>query len=354
MTALRPLPPAAAPELPLTALAPMQYITDAPFMRVIAELGAPDYFFTEYFRVHASSRLERHILASITQNRSGRPIFAQMIGEDIAELCRSARELAKYEVAGIDLNLGCPAPFIYKKNVGGGLLRDLARMDRILAALRDAIPGRFTVKMRVGFDHCEDLAALLEIVRRHSVDLLSLHGRTVKEMYTSHVHYDLIALAVESSACPVLANGEVSSAGKALSVLAHTRARGVMIGRHAIRNPWIFAQCRAAFRGLPVADVPLRAVRDYIERLYEETRVDGAVEHAHVTKMKKYLNFVGLGVDPQGAFLHAMRRADSKARLFAVCDEFLLREPERPFAQEPYPGLVARPRCELGGAARCA
>jgi tRNA-dihydrouridine synthase B len=344
---LRALPAALSSALPLTALAPMQYITDAAFMRVVTRFGAPDYFFTEYFRVHEHSRLEKHILEAIVENRTERPVFAQLIGEDIEHLCRTARELGQYPIAGVDLNLGCPAPFIYKKNVGGGLLRDIAQLDRILGALRDAIPGRFTVKMRIGFDSSVGLCERLALLDRHDVDLLSLHGRTVKEMYRSHVHYDCIQAAVAQVRCPVLANGEVSSAAKALRVLHETGAAGVMIGRHAIRNPWIFAQCRAAFEGSAPPLVTLSDVREYVELLYEATLASDASEHAHVTKLKKYLNFVGLGVDEGGRFLHAMRRAEDKATLFSVCDRFLLADPKRPFAAEPFPGLVARPRCEL-------
>src|SRR3954468_6227117 len=93
---------------PLTALAPMQDVTDLAFMRVIAHYGAPDYFFTEFFRVHAQSRPEKHILEAIDENATGRPVFAQLIGEDLHHLERTARELMRHNIAGIDLNLGCP------------------------------------------------------------------------------------------------------------------------------------------------------------------------------------------------------------------------------------------------------
>lgn len=346
------LPPGVCPGLPLTALAPMQNVTDLAFMEVVAHYGAPDYFFTEYFRVHAESRLEKHILRSITENPSGRPVFAQMIGEDPQRLARAARELVTYPIAGVDLNMGCPAPLVYKKNAGGGLLRNPQKIDSILGALRDAVSGPLTVKMRIGFDSTEHFAEVLALVDKHRVDLLSLHGRTVREMYKSAVHYDAIAQAVQSVRCPVLANGDVTSAAAARRVLDETGAAGVMLGRHAIRNPWIFQQCRAAFLGRSSPNVTLAQVRDYIARLYSATRRADASELGHVQKMKRYLNFIGLGVDADGAFLHEMRRVDSEARLFAVCDRHLLREPERPFPAEPYPGLVARENSE-SRAERC-
>lgn len=358
----RSLPPGHLPGQPLTALAPMQDVTDLPFLRVAAHYGAPDYFFTEFFRVHGQSRPEKHILRSIVENRTDRPVFAQLIGEHVPDMVRTVRELLKYPIAGIDLNLGCPAPKIYKKNVGGGLLRDPAKIDGLLGALRDAVPGLFTVKMRIGFDSTENYERVLGLINQHGVDLLSVHGRTVKEGYRSEIHYDHIAVAARTVRCPVLANGNITSADKAAVVLAETGAAGVMIGRHAIRNPWIFRQCRERFaihtasRALPLSSVPfppssvftptLADVREYITRLYRETQTPDIPEKAHVAKMKKYLNFVGQSVDPEGKFLHDMRRAVTEAELFAICDRHLLTEPARLFATEPYPGIIARPNCE--------
>lgn len=363
------LPAGHRPGQPLTALAPMQDVTDLAFMRVMAHYGAPDYFFTEFFRVHGQSRPEKHILRSIDENRTGRPVFAQLIGEHVTDMVRTVKELLKHPVAGIDLNLGCPAPKIYKKNVGGGLLRDPAKIGELLGALRDSVPGLFTVKMRIGFDSTAHYEEILGLINRHSVDLLSVHGRTVKEGYRSEVHYDFIGLAARSVRCPVLANGNITSAAKAVAVLAETGAAGVMMGRHAIRNPWIFRQCRERFaihtasRAHPPSSVPgppssvfqptLADVREYVARLYRETHQPGVPERAHVAKMKKYLNFVGQSVDPDGAFLHAMRRAMTEAELIHVCDRHLMHEPNKPFATEPHPGLIARPNCETPEADGC-
>jgi len=324
----------------------MQDVTDLPFMHVIAHYGAPDYFFTEFFRVHAQSRPEKHILRSIDENTTGRPVFAQLIGEDLEHLQRTVGELLRHPIAGIDLNLGCPAPKVYKKNVGGGLLRDLPRVDEILGTLRAATPGLFTVKMRIGFDSTAPIEGMLDLVNAHGVDLLSVHGRTVKEMYRSEVHYDFIARAAARARCPVLANGNITSASRAARVVAETGAAGVMIGRHAIRNPWIFRQCREQFSGRPVTRITLADVRDYIERLYRATEVPDLAERYHVNKMKKYLNFVGQSVDPAGSFLHEMRRTETESELFKICDRHLLAEPSREFSPEPYPGVIARPNCE--------
>lgn len=358
----------------------MQDVTDLAFMRVIAHYGAPDLFFTEFFRVHSQSRPEKHILRSIDENDTGRPVFAQLIGEDLHHLSRTVDELLRHPVAGIDLNLGCPAPKVYRKNVGGGLLREPERVGEILACLRARVPGLLSVKMRIGFEDARHFDRLLELVATHRVDLLSVHGRTVRQMYRGDVDYELIARAVGRAPCPVLANGNLFSAERAARILSETRAAGVMIGRHAIRNPWIFRQCRERFAGTPVFSPSLTDVREYIDRLYRATAPgfqdearepeDGGAEglvpqgcprrepsgqpraqRAHVARMKKYLNFVGQSVDPQGAFLREVRRAETEAELFSVCDRHLLAG--GPFALEPYPGVIARPNCETPVSGGC-
>ena len=131
------------------------------------------------------------------------------------------------------------------------MLRNPKQIDAILGALREAITIKFTVKTRIGFDSPEVFDELLPIFARHSLDLLTVHARTVKEMYRSQVHYEYIARAVAELPCPILANGNVYSAGKAAEVLNLTGARGLMIGRSAIRNPWLFHQFQQAQRGEP-------------------------------------------------------------------------------------------------------
>src|SRR5436190_7534698 len=271
----------------ILALAPMQDVTDLPFWRLMTDYGGADVYFTEYFRVHSTSNLDWHILESITENPTGKPVVAQMIGNDIPSLVRTARELQQYPVAAVDLNLGCPAPVVYRKCAGGGLLREPARIDAILGALRNAVKTRFTVKTRLGFDSVDIFSELLPIFARHSLDLLTVHGRTVKEMYRTQVHYDFIARAVAEVPCPVLANGNVYSAQKAAEVLQATGARGLMIGRGVIRNPWLFHQIRQHIRG-ETSFVPRGLdVLAYVRALYEAVCSPEIRESAQVQKMKK-------------------------------------------------------------------
>ena len=332
-------------DAPILALAPMQDVTTLQFMRVIARYGGPDVYWTEYFRVHGDSRPEKWILESITQNPTGRPVVAQLIGNDIPALVRNAKLLQQYPIAAIDLNLGCPAPIVYRKCAGGGLLRDPEKIDAILAALRDAVTMPFTVKTRIGFQSAEEFDELLPVFAKHPIDLLTVHARTVKQMYRPGVRYDLIARAARELKCPVLANGNVHSAAQAKQLLAETGSRGLMIGRGAIRNPWLFDQIHSELRGEKIKLPTGCEVLAYVRALWENEITPGVPESAQVQRMKKFMNFIGEGVSEQ--FLFEIRRVTTTADFFRLCENFL--NHDQPIPLEP-PSAISETPLDLPAA----
>jgi tRNA-dihydrouridine synthase len=320
-----------ARDRPFLALAPMQDVTDGAFWTLIHQYGGADVYWTEYFRVHADSTPEKWIVDSILHNTTGRPVVAQMIGNDIPALVRTAKRLQELPVAAIDLNLGCPAPIVYRKCAGGGLLREPARIDAILGALREAVTIPFTVKTRVGFASVEEFDQLMPIFARHSLDALTVHARTVVQGYRLPVHYDLIRQASEAMPCPVLANGHVSSAAHAQEVLAQTRCRGLMIGRGVIRSPWLFEQIRQQLRGEPLTVPTGRDVWAYIQALWDSQACLDKPEKTQCERMKKFLNYLGEGVP--APFLHQIRRTQTAADFRRICGEFL--DHDEPMRLEP-------------------
>jgi tRNA-dihydrouridine synthase B len=316
---------------PILALAPMQEVTDGAFWTLVHKYGGADVYWTEYFRVHDTSTPEKRIVSAITKNTTGRPVVAQMIGNDIPSLVRMAMFLQQLPVAAIDLNLGCPAPIVYRKCAGGGLLREPQRIDAILGALRDAIRIKFTVKTRLGFASVDECDRLLPIYARHSLDALTVHGRTVAQQYRLPVHYDRIRQAAETMPCPVIANGHVHSAAQAQELLTRTGARGLMIGRGVIRSPWLFNQIRQQLRGETVTQPTGREVGDYIRALWDsQTSVDKP-EKVQCERMKKFLNYLGEGVP--GSFLHDIRRSQTADQFHGICREFL--DHDQPMALLP-------------------
>lgn len=320
----------------------MQDVTHLPFWRVMARYGGVDLYFTEYMRVHSVSKPERWIVESINKNPTGQPVIAQIIGNDVPAILRTLPLLQALPIAAIDLNLGCPAPVVYKKCAGGGLLRDLSLVDRLLGAMRDAIPGRFTVKTRIGFDD-PVTDGLVPLLQKHRPDLVTVHGRTVLEMYRGGIHYDHIRAIARALPCPVLANGNVSTPDMAEDTLRLTGAKGLMIGRGAIRNPWLFQQIRQRRAGQPVRLPTGRAVLAYITELWDETWHTGSVEAGHVQSMKRYLNFIGAGISGDGQFLSRIRRAQDRKDFFTICREYL--DHAESMTLEPPAGLVLTGAC---------
>ena len=308
---------------PALVLAPMQDVTDLPFMRVIARRGAPDWFVTEYFRVHPESCLNRYILRSIVENETGRPVFAQMIGRDLPSLVRTARELAKHPVAGIDLNLGCPAPIVCRKDAGGGLLRNPEAVNRLIGSLRDAIPGKFTVKTRLGYTTADEFPGLLEIFRSHAIDGLTIHGRTVVERYQTPVHPDFVQMAVQHDALPGDRQRQCRGRGDR-ACLSRPNRRGGLDGRPR-RDPQSVDFLTTGGRvHLGESSAPTyRDLWEYVLELYDEIARETPKFNplAHVQRMKKTLAYISHGLE--GEFEYDMRRAKTPEEFQEICRRHL-------------------------------
>jgi tRNA-dihydrouridine synthase C len=203
------------------------------------------------------------------------------------------------------------------------LLREPEEIKRLLGALRAAIPGRFTVKTRIGYADEAEFPALLTIFRSHGIDGLTIHGRTVNERYQTPVHPECVRLAVEAMSCPVIANGNVVDVSTGLAYLEQTAAAGLMIGRGAIRNPWIFAQFAAAFNQTAPPQPTHRDLLAYVTELYEEIARESRrfLPNSHVQRMKKTLAYISHGLE--GSFEYDMRRAETPDDFFRICSAHL-------------------------------
>jgi tRNA-dihydrouridine synthase B len=305
------------------------------FGRFLEKVGAPDIFHMEYIRVHGSTDFNEHWVGFINDLGPRHKVVAQLLGNDVDALVIAAKRLNDLPVSGIDLNLGCPAPKIYKGNVGGGLLRDLALTERIIAALREAVDPKktFSVKFRLGFEALDAWEPMMELLRKHRVDWATLHLRTVKEGYFGAVHFDLAKAAVAACPCPLVLNGDIQTVAQARELMAESGGWGVSIGRGALRYPWIFRKSREPNFTPTYADA-----WEYYEWVLEACGRQGPA--------KGYLNFLGLSVEPTGHFLKKMRGTENMADLEAVGREWILPHGDEPFPEAPFPKLYARPSME--------
>ena len=295
------------------ALAPMQDVTDIAFVRTLQRIQSlPDYFVTPYFRsTPTTCALTEQNLLMIEQNETGVPIWAQIAGSEPSAIMRDCEMLLRHPIAGIDLNAGCPSPLVNRNGAGASLLRDLPRFSAIAGAMRQGIDkGAFSIKCRLGWAEIEEFPRLIELIAEAEPDLLCVHGRTRNQGYMRQAQLSPVALAVEQlSPCPVMGNGDIITPADAQRWMRDVAPAGLMIGRGAIRNPYLFRQLKGG------AAPTQEEMRLYYHCLIEETakvvtsKQPHRFEQTHCNRLKKYLAYIYPNL-PEGEEYH-LRRCQS-------------------------------------------
>jgi tRNA-dihydrouridine synthase B len=311
---------------PATILAPMAGVTDTVFRRFIRNasfvrppgeiMSAPDeqleagaqevsgcgLLMTEFtsadglFRTRESKR-KRYL----TFYQDEHPISAQLFGSDPYTLAESAKIVEDAGFDLVDLNLGCPAKRVVKCNGGSGLLKDLPVIGTIFEAVRAAVKIPFTVKFRLGWDDdnivCVPLARMAE---ECGLNGIAMHARTREQGYSGNARWEWIAAVKNAVKIPVVGNGDIRTPEDAIAMVAQTGCDGVMIGRTAASNPWIFRQIRQHAE-IGRYDQPTDADRYQMIRTYFKMLVDESM-HGSPGKMKQFVAWFTHGV-PNGTLL---------------------------------------------------
>lgn len=243
-------PAAALPWRPGTIplmLAPMQGLTNRALRAHFIQEVRPDVVFTEYMRVNAAAavkRLSPTDLREIAAVEDGVPLVVQLVGHGREALVSAARSAQEAGAVHLNLNVGCPYGRMTSGLTGGGMLRRPADLEEIIPALRDAVRGSFSVKIRAGYDDPEQVLSLLPLFESAGVDFLVIHPRTVVQEYDGYADHGITARMVRGTRLPVIANGDIRSAADGRRLLAETGAAGLMLGRGAIADPLLFRRLR--------------------------------------------------------------------------------------------------------------
>jgi nifR3 family TIM-barrel protein len=242
---------------PNLVLAPMEGVTDVTFRRLVRQIGGCGMTFTEFIPARDLSQRGARALLMAQFDPEERPITIQVFGNDPDLLADGARVAEDLGAQAVDLNMGCPSKNVCAHSGGSALMKEPALVERIVREMRAAVSLPFTVKMRAGWDpENENAVELARICEGEGAEALAVHWRTRSELYGGTRRLDTIAAVKAAVGVPVLANGDIVDVRTAHEVLRQTGVDGLMIGRGAIKNPWVFREIGAAMRGeaAPVVD----------------------------------------------------------------------------------------------------
>lgn len=279
--------------LPLM-LAPMQGITNRALRALYIERVRPEVVFTEFMRI---ARDSRQVLTASDRAEAAAgcsvPLVVQLIGPASDNLVAAARAAQEQGARHLNLNMGCPFGRLSSSLSGGGMLKAPEVLPKLLRDLRRAVSGSFSVKLRAGFSDPRQVFELLPLFEDVGVDFLILHPRTVAQKYQGAADHRLTAELVQATRLPVIANGDITSAATGHKVLDETGAAGLMLGRGAIADPWLFERLRGRAAAQPTQEQRLRELSTFLLDLhgrYAELFCGGT---QILYKLKEVLAFTG-------------------------------------------------------------
>lgn len=309
-------------------LAPMAGMSDLPYREVCRSLGA-GYAVGEMTTSKPQFRESRKSATRWASDEESGLRVVQLLGADPVMMADAARYAVDSGADVVDINMGCPAKKVLQTACGSALLRDEALVGRILDAVVAAVSVPVTLKIRTGWDReHKNALSIAAIAEKAGIAMLTVHGRTREDGFKGEAEYDTIREVKASIGIPVIANGDIDSAQKAVRVMAATGADGVMIGRASYGNPWIFSEVSAA---LGFAE---RAVKpDFVERrrvilMHMRRHFDYYGGDRGAVTFRKHLIHYFKGIPGSDAALKTLVTERNPAGLEAGLEAFLARAQE--------------------------
>ena len=255
-----------------TALAPMAGLSDNPMRRLCRQFGA-GLTVGEMISGDPALRHTRKTRNRIDFSGETPPIVVQIVGFEPEQMAQSALYYQGLGVDCIDINMGCPAKKVCKREAGSALMKNEALVAEILATVVQSVAIPVTLKTRLGWDDLHlNVLKIAEIAEKSGICAIAIHGRYRTQMFQGKAQYDLIGEVKKAISIPVWVNGDIDSPQKAAQVLEETRADGVMIGRAAIGSPWLFAEINHYLSGsLKAVDFSTKkqAILQHLNMLYD-------------------------------------------------------------------------------------
>jgi nifR3 family TIM-barrel protein len=304
-------------------LAPMAGITDVVFRRLMDEMQA-GVLVSEL--VSAKGLLfnstKTRTMTEVHEN-PGAPVGVQLFGESAEDIITAACGLSREAVDFIDINLGCPVKKVVKKGSGAALMRDPAHLEKYLTRIRRSIDHPLTVKMRTGWSDDElTIHECVAAAESAGCEWVAIHGRTRAQGYEGRANWDLIADLARKAHIPIIGNGDIRSARQARDRLLESGVDAVMIGRAALRNPWLFRECLGQDTGHRSPFTLLSRYRELLADFYDARNT--------LLRVRKYATWLAFGYPGAAAFRRGMFECHTQAAVMDLAREFFRRAEQFP------------------------
>jgi tRNA-dihydrouridine synthase B len=324
---------------PPLILSPMAGVTDISFRRLLKQRGGVGLTVSEFISVEGLTRNNPKSKRQMRFYENERPFAVQIFGGQ-PERMRMAAEMAEEVGADIlDINCGCPAPKVVKHGGGSGLLRDLPRLETILKEIKKAITIPLTIKIRAGYTESSiNAVETAKLAEACGVEHIALHGRTKEQAYRGLANWDLVGQIKENVSVPVSGSGDVTTIDQAFARWRETNCDGVLIGRGAMANPWIFRQIEDAMHGREPFQSTLEDKRKVLLEYFDMLRED-MPQMAAIGRMKQLAGQFTRGLQGGALFRTAIYHSHSVTEILDRISEYF----EAISAGRPYYGEAGKP-----------
>jgi tRNA-dihydrouridine synthase B len=258
-----------------------------------------------------------HTVEMLQSDERERPVAVQIFGSEPDSMARAAKMVEEAGADIIDINMGCPTPKIVKNGEGAALMRNPELAYRLIAAVAAAVKVPVTVKLRKGWDEAGINAAQLAVLaQKAGASAVAVHGRTREQFYAGRADWHIIKAVKDSVSIPVIGNGDVRTPGDAARMMAETGCDGIMVGRAAQGNPWIFRQITAYLAAGEIVPPPSLHERLELMMRHMEMLVEHKGEYTGIREMRRHAAWYTKGL-PHSAELRAKFNAAESRKDFA-------------------------------------
>ncbi len=304
-------------------LAPMAGVTDLPFRLLCKEMGA-GLICMEMVSAKAIFYNNKNTIDLLQIHEKECPVSLQFFGSDPKIMAEMAKKIEERPFSILDINMGCPVPKVVNNHEGSALMKDPELAEEIVRNVVKAIKKPVTVKIRKGFD--EEHINAVEMAKRMEeagASAIAVHGRTREQYYSGKADWDIIAQVKEAVTIPVIGNGDIFRPEDGKHMLEQTGCDGIMVGRGARGNPWIFRELNAYLeRGEKIEGPTPEEIKEMIVK-HAKLQLEYKGEYTAVREMRKHISWYTGGLPHSAALRRAVNTAESMESLQQLLDEWL-------------------------------